>query len=367
MKSEHKFVRVLRSLSRFIVFFLLVAFVVSCCTLLFVSTLGDSMGIVFTSDMIAKAARLTMLNVLLLTALFTLIDYVRRKLTVDRPAKQIVDAGRRLMKGDFSVRIPYTKTLDEGGRFGEIAECFNRMAEELSSIETLRTDFVANVSHELKTPLAVMQSYGALLAKPHLPEEQRMEYAQEIADASCRLATLITNILKLNKLESHQISPALVRYDLSEQLCECLLAFEEVWEEKKIAIETAIAEEIFVVSDAEMLSIVWNNLLSNAIKFTPSGGTVSLTAKEEIGYAVVTVRDTGCGISQEVGRHMFDKFYQGDTSHSTEGNGLGLALVKRVIDIMGSEISVESEVGKGTAFTVKIRSARDADAMEENR
>jgi signal transduction histidine kinase len=243
--------------------------------------------------------------------------------------------------------------LDDG--FEEIGECFNKMAEELSHTETLRSDFVANVSHELKTPLAVMQNYASLLASPDLEEEKRVEYARGISDAARRLAALITNILRLNKLENQQIAPSFAEYDVSEQLCECLLGFEDAWEKKGLNIETEIESDVSIRSDAEMMSLVWNNLFSNAIKFTESGGTLSLTLKTEGEYAVVSVRDTGCGISREVGERMFDKFYQGDSSRATQGNGLGLALVKRVVDIMQGEIGVESAVGVGTTFTVKIR------------
>ena len=240
------------------------------------------------------------------------------------------------------------------GDFSLIADYFNKMAEELSGTETLRTDFIANVSHELKTPLAVIQNYGTLLQQPDLPEEKRMEYAKAVTAASRRLANLITNILKLNKLENQKIYPAVARYDLGEQLCECLLSFEDVWEERNLEIDTDVEEGVLVDMDAELLSLVWNNLFSNAVKFTEPGGKISLSLKTEGDLAVVQVTDTGCGIPPEVGKHIFEKFYQGDTSHASQGNGLGLALVKRVIDIVGGEILVSSQIGKGSTFTVKL-------------
>ena len=146
---------------------------------------------------------------------------------------------------------------------------------------------------------------------------------------------------------------------MGEQLCECLLSFENAWEEKQLEIETDVEENILVDTDAELLSLVWNNLFSNAVKFTEPGGKVSLSLQSQDQYAVVQVSDTGCGIPSEVGKHIFEKFYQGDTSHAVQGNGLGLALVKRVIDIVGGDISVSSEVGKGSTFTVKLRRKRD--------
>ena len=148
-------------------------------------------------------------------------------------------------------------------------------------------------------------------------------------------------------------------YNLGEQLCASLLSFEEVWEAKRLELDTEIEEEVYVESDEELLSLVWNNLFSNAIKFTEPGGKVFLRLKTEGNMAAVQVADTGCGISKEVGRHIFEKFYQGDPSRSAQGNGLGLALVKRVVDIVGGDISVESEVGKGSIFTVRIRRKSD--------
>lgn len=222
-------------------------------------------------------------------------------------------------------------------------------------METLRTDFIANVSHELKTPLAVIQNYGTMLQQPGLTEEKRLEYARSVTDSARRLASLVTNILKLNKLENQQIFPAVSVYNLSEQLCESLLQFEPVWEKQGIEIDVNLAEGVRISADAELLSLVWNNLLSNAFKFTRQGGTVGVILTADSQYATVQISDTGCGMSPEVGAHIFEKFYQGDASHATQGNGLGLALVKRVVDIMGGEICVESAPGVGSTFTVKIR------------
>ncbi len=350
------FRNVLRTISSFFVFFLTIGFAVSCCMMLFLNTLADSMSLVFTSANITAAAKITFINVILLTLIFASIDYVRRKINVDRPVKVITDTTEKIMQGDFAARVPNMHGAGMEG-FNQIGTAVNSMAEELSSVETLRTDFIANVSHEMKTPLAVMNNYGTLLQSPDLSEEKRIEYAKGVTDASRRLSEMMTNILKLNRLENQQIYPEVSEFDLGEQLCECLLQYENVWEKANIEIETDIAEDVKVKADAELLSHVWNNLFSNAFKFTPSGGTVtiSLTATEH--HAVVKVTDTGCGMTPQVGAHIFEKFYQGDTSHSVQGNGLGLALVKRVIDIMQGEISVESAVGKGSTFTVRIRRA----------
>ncbi|NBI68379.1 sensor histidine kinase [Pseudoflavonifractor sp. 60] len=349
--------RWLAALWKYLVFFLLIAFVVSCCMILFLEILQEEMGTALTQEMIETAAKLTVGNVILISLLCTVLDGVRRWFLVTRPVRRIAQAARKITQGDFSVRIRPVFSVDRQDGLNTIIRSFNQMAEELSGIETLRTDFISNVSHELKTPLAVIQNYGALLQQPDLPEERRIEYAKAVTDASRRLANLITNILRLNKLENQQIFPENKTLDLGEQLCECLLAFEDIWEEKDITIHTELAEEIQIKSDVELLSLVWNNLFSNALKFTPRGGCVSVRLWTEPSYAVVEVSDTGCGISPQVGARIFEKFYQGDTSHAAQGNGLGLALVKRVVDIVEGDISVSSEVGRGSQFIVKIRRA----------
>lgn len=347
--------RIVRGIYSYLLFFLLVAFLGSCSTMLFVSTLRDTLNLQLTSENLNAAAKLTFGNVIFLSILFTVIDALRRKLTTERITKYIAEAAQRVVQGDFSVRIAPVSRLGVDEKFNEIIDCFNTMAEEMNGVETLRTDFIANVSHEMKTPLSVMQNYGTLLQMPDLEEDKRIEYAKGVAEGSRRLADMMTNILKLNKLEKQQIYPKTEEYDLGEQLCECLLQFENLWEEKNIEIETEIAEDVKVNTDGELLSLVWNNLFSNAFKFTPKGGKVTLVLEATEHHAIVKVKDTGCGMSPEVGAHIFEKFYQGDTSHAMQGNGLGLALVKRVVDILHGEISVESAVGKGSTFVVKFR------------
>lgn len=334
---------------RFITFFVLISFVVTCSFLIFFasSTIDE--------NVIRSNAPLTFLNIFLLTFILWLIDLVRRKVMVERPVKIIISELDKITNGDFNVKISRITDIMDTGSFNEIIGGINKMSEELKGVETLRTDFIANVSHELKTPLAAINNYGTLLQSSDLTDEKRIEYSKAITDSARSLSNLVTNILKLNKLENQQIYSVSKPYNLSEQLCECLLQFEDVWERKNIEIETDINEDIIINADAEMLSLVWNNLFSNAVKFTNAGGKIFVTLKKENGYAIVSVTDTGCGMSAETGRHIFEKFYQGDTSHAAKGNGLGLALVKRIVDITNCEISVQSEVGKGSTFTVKLR------------
>ena len=354
MKEHTLKERVFRAIYRYFLFFLLAAFLVTCTTSLFVTVLSTSLGVELTNENIQTAAKLTFLNVVVLSLLFTVIDAIRRETTTKKIAKHISDAAKEITDGDFSVRIKPVAKFAADENFNEIIDCFNTMAEELSSVETLRTDFIANVSHEMKTPITVIRNYARLLSLENLSEEKRLEYASAITDASKRLSDMMTNILKLSKLENQNIRPKSERFNLSESLVGALLQYEGVWEEKEIDIDTDIKDDVFISSDEELLSLVWNNLLSNAFKFTDKGGKVSLSLVTDSEYATVKISDTGCGMSSDVGEHIFEKFYQGDTSHSTRGNGLGLSLVKRVVDITDAEISVESTVGKGSVFTVKI-------------
>lgn len=355
MKSCDLLQRIFKGIYRYLLFFMLVAFLVTCCMYLFVGTLAQDLGVVLTGDNLNRAAKLTFLNVVILSVIFTIIDVIRRKLTTEKITKHIALATRELVKGKFDTRISKVGRFMADGNYNEIIDCFNKMAQELGSLETLRTDFISNVSHEMKTPLAVMQNYGTLLQAPMLSDEKRIEYAKGVTEGSRRLADMMTNILKLNRLENQQIYPNTRKFDLGEQLCKRLLQYENIWEAKDIQLETEIEENVIVEADDELLSLVWNNLFSNAFKFTQSGGTVFIGLTADGEYANVEVADSGCGMTSEVGSHIFEKFYQGDTSRATQGNGLGLALVKRVVDILKCEISVESTVGVGSTFAVKIR------------
>lgn len=297
-------------------------------------------------------------NIVFLAILFTIADSVYHYVTVKKPMERIRKDLDKVVAGDFSVRIDYIKGPDSRNEIDEVITLLNDVIQELSGVETLRTDFIANVSHELKTPMAVMQNYGTLLQANEMPDEIRIEYGKAIAEQTRRLSSLVTNILKMNKLENQQIYPNTEVYDITEQLCECMLEHEAVWEEKGIKIETDLQEELMVEADKELLSLVWNNLFSNALKFTEKDGTVSLKTYGDETYVYVEVKDTGCGMTPETGANIFKKFYQGDTSHSTKGNGLGLALVKRVIDICKGEISVTSKLGEGSTFTVRLIRAK---------
>ena len=282
--------------------------------------------------------------------------FTRHKIikTYDQPMKELAQAAARVAKGDFSVYIPPLHTSNRHDYLDLMFLDFNKMVAELGSIETMRTDFIANVSHEIKTPLAAIQNYVQLLQKPGLTKKEQETYTAAILSSTHRLSALITNILKLNKLESQQLTPQCKAYNLCRQLSSCALGFEQIWESQNIEFEAEMEDRAMIYADESLMELVWNNLLSNAFKFTEPGGSVTLRQWSEADSVTVEVSDTGCGISKKAKEHIFEKFYQGDTSHATEGNGLGLALALRVLQIMGAAIEVESEEGEGTAFMVQI-------------
>jgi signal transduction histidine kinase len=291
----------------------------------------------------------------LMSLAFCAVTFWIRRNKFERPLKKMGEAARQVTEGDFSVHIDPVRKDGKKDYIEVMFEDFNKMVDELSSIEMLTNDFVSNVSHEIKTPLSVIQSYALALQKETVTGEQRKEYTDTIITASEKLNTLVTNILKLSKLENQKIVPAWEEYNLCGQLTECALTFEDLWESKNITFTADMDDKAVIRADKNMLEVVWNNLLSNAFKFTPSGGSVTLTQTSDEDTVTVMVSDTGCGIDETALHRIFDKFYQGDTSHSQEGNGLGLALTLRVVELMGGQISAKSSPGEGSTFTVSLK------------
>ena len=340
------------SFKRFIFAFCVVGFVVTVSFLLFLTPNWLSENVYIPVDTIKKRAISTLLNIIFLCLSFAVIDSVRRRVHFGIPLENILDATREITNGNFKVRIKPMHKFGFRNELDVIMDDFNKMAEELESNTSLKNDFIADVSHEFKTPLSVIQNYATMLQEPGLDEEQRQEYAKILCDTSKNLSELVSNILKLNKLENQQIFPEKKPYNLSEQLCECMLVYETQFEKKNIDIKLDLDEDLIIKADYDLLMYVWYNLFSNAIKFNCENGRIILKLERQGNLAVVKVKDTGCGMTDETRQHIFEKFYQGDTSRSTQGNGLGLALVKRVIDITGGDIQVQSEVGTGTEFII---------------
>ena len=289
--------------------------------------------------------------------------FTRRQIqrVYEEPMHRLAVATEQVAGGDFSVYIPPLHTSDKLDYMDIMLADFNKMVEELGSIETLKTDFFSNVSHEIKTPLAIIQNNAELLRMESLTEAQR-EYADTIYQSSRRLADLISNILKLNKLEKQIITPEIEAYDVCAQLAECALGFEEASEQKNLDFDASMEDRAEIAADPALMELVWNNLFSNAVKFTEPGGSITLTETSDGENVYVSVRDTGCGMSEETKKHIFEKFYQGDTSHAMAGNGLGLALALRVLQMNDFRIKVESAPGEGSTFTVVMPKAQNGDA-----
>jgi signal transduction histidine kinase len=266
-----------------------------------------------------------------------------------KPLRRVIEATNRLASGDFSVRL----RLPGPSSFAELASSFNRMAEELGSIEMLRADFVDHFSHEFKTPIVSIKGFAEELKHDDLTPAQRNEYLDIIIHESSRLAQLATNVLNLSRVEKQTILAGRARFDLTEQVRRCVLLFENKWEQRRLNLNVEL-DEVTLEGDEELLSQVWLNLIDNAVKFTPEGGCVDIRLQKGDANAVFSIHDDGYGISEEAQRHIFDKFYQGDASHTVPGNGLGLSIARRVVTLHGGDIRCRSEEGAGTKFIVDL-------------
>ena len=262
-----------------------------------------------------------------------------------RSSRPYLKALQKVAEGDFSIRIEDSVAFANLG----IAKNFNHMVEQLDSVETLRESFVSDFSHEFKTPIVSISGFAKLLKDPTLTVEQRNEYLDVIIDESNRLVELSESVLLLNRLDSQEITKE--QYLLDEQVRQCVLMFEQQCEDKGIELEVEL-EQINLNSNYKLLSQVVVNLLSNAVKFTEKGGKISVRCRSMGLNAVIEVQDTGCGMDEEIKANIFNKFFQGDKSHTTPGNGLGLCIVKKIVDILGGNIFVNSTPGEGSTFTV---------------
>ncbi|MBR1822157.1 MAG: HAMP domain-containing histidine kinase [Clostridia bacterium] len=267
-----------------------------------------------------------------------------------RPMNDLVHAMHAVSQGDFSVRVDAENVP---GDMGELASSFNDMATELGGLELFRKDFINNFSHEFKTPIVSIRGFAKQLERDDLTEAQRREYLDIIVSESDRLANMASNVLLLSKLENQTIVTDKASYALDEQLRRAILLLEKQWTEKEIELDVDL-EAVEYYGNEEMMNHVWVNLLNNAVKFSPQGAPLSVRLWREDGAAVARVKDAGPGMDADTRRRIFEKFYQGDTAHATEGNGLGLSLVKRIVDLCGGNVTVESTPGEGAAFTVRL-------------
>lgn len=266
------------------------------------------------------------------------------------PVTRLSEASRQIARGEFGLKLTYDGTIPE---FQDTYQSFNTMAKELSAIETLRSDFIANVSHEFKTPLTAIEGYAMLLQDHDLPKKDQAECAEKILQSAGRLSTLVSNILMLTKLEQQTDRVEKAPFWLDEQLRQVMVGLEPLWGAKDLELDLEL-EPLRYNGSEDLLYHVWSNLLSNAVKFSPNGGVLSVRLEKREKSAVFTVTDRGPGMTADVQRHIFDKFYQGDHSRRQEGSGLGLPLAKRITQLCGGTISVQSQPGQGSTFTVTL-------------
>lgn len=267
-----------------------------------------------------------------------------------RPVREVKKAMHRVEKGDFSQRLEVTGF---NGEIDELIESYNKMAQELGGIEMFRENFINSFSHEFKTPIVSIQGFAKQLKKENLSEEKKQEYIDIIISESKRLTNLSSNILMLSKLENQQIITDKTSFSLDEQIRNCILLLEKQWTAKDISFDIDM-QEIQYTTNAEMLSQVWVNIIGNAIKFSPKGSSIRVKLFKEGDVITAEITDRGIGMDQQTISHIFERFYQGDRAHASEGNGLGLPLVKRIVELCNGNIRVESQYGKGTNFIVTL-------------
>lgn len=267
----------------------------------------------------------------------------------NKMAVRFITAFEKVSRGEYGYRLE----VPAKGRFKELFENFNKMSTELASVQTLKDGFVHDFSHEFKTPIASINGFANLLLEGGLSEEEQRQYLGIIARESERLSALAENTLMINRLENQQFVGEAETYRLDTQLKDCIILLERQWTEKGIDIFSE-PEPAEYRGNAQLMQQVWLNIINNAVKFTPRGGKIGVKLVREGGGLKVSISDTGIGMSEEVAAHVFDKYYQGDSSRSTAGNGLGLSIARHIVTLAGGDISVRSRPGEGSTFTVTL-------------
>ncbi len=267
-----------------------------------------------------------------------------------RPILKMSDAIARVAEGDFSVRFEEKHLIKE---ISQMAECFNIMTEKLNNINTLHNDFISNAAHEFRTPLSVIEGYAELLEKEQVSNIERIQYANQINRVTNKLSAVVNNILYLSKIDVKDIKFEKELFNLSESIREVLIMLESKWTAKGIFVDLELQDYLYL-GNKEMLEEVWNNLISNAIKFSDVGGRLKIATLQNEDIATIVITDNGIGMTKETQKKIYDKFFQVETSRSLEGAGLGLSIVKRIIDLHQGKIYVDSELNQGTTFTIDL-------------
>lgn len=318
---------------------------------------ADAVGEIRTAPTSALASQVTLrwlINALLMFSIGLAAMWMLA-MAISKPIVQITEAAERVAKGDFSAKVPLRRQTKKHpyDEVEALAATFNQMTDDLKSIEYLRKDFTSSVSHEIKSPIATISGYAQLLRDETLDAETRRAYTLAISESCAQLSRLSDNLLRITRLESGKRKPLAEPFQLDEQLRRTLAAMMPEFRRRKLELSVDLCAAR-IVSDRELLEQVWQNLLRNAIKFTPEGGSIRVGLTTQEGAFRVQIADTGIGIDESAQKHIFEKFFQADTSHHTEGSGLGLSLVKRIVDACGGEIAVESQFGKGSTFSVTL-------------
>ena len=318
---------------------------------------ADAVGEIRTAPTSALASQVTLrwlINALLMFSIGLAAMWMLA-MAISKPIVQITEAAERVAKGDFSAKVPLRRQTKKRpyDEVEALAATFNQMTDDLKSIEYLRKDFTSSVSHEIKSPIATISGYAQLLRDETLDAETRRAYTLAISESCAQLSRLSDNLLRITRLESGKRRPLAEPFQLDEQLRRTLAAMMPEFRRRKLELSVDLCAAR-IVSDRELLEQVWQNLLRNAIKFTPEGGSIRVGLTTQEGAFRVQIADTGIGIDESAQKHIFEKFFQADTSHHTEGSGLGLSLVKRIVDACGGEITVESQLGKGSTFSVTL-------------
>lgn len=297
-----------------------------------------------------------MSNVMLVTALISLVMGAALVVILSKiplnPVNKFVNGLNSLAAGNFKTRISYRGPLANHPTILEVTESFNKLAKELENTEMLRSDFINNFSHEFKTPIVSIAGFAKLLQKGNLTEEQKMQYLNAIEEESMRLSYMATNILNMTKIENQEILTDITKFNLSEQIRFAVLLMEEQWSKKNMDLQLDFDEHM-IEANEELLKQVWINLVDNAVKFAPRCATIAVDICETAQSFIVAVSNTGQDIPPEKQKKLFNKFYQADESHAQEGSGIGLAIVKKIVDLHNGWISVKSEGGM-TVFTVEL-------------
>lgn len=298
------------------------------------------------------AASILTLVIVVSVSIATFISYIHYT-RFTKPMLYLAQAAREVAKGNYTIQLP-TRTSKKTNEIDALFCDFNSMVRDLDSTEVLKSSFISNISHELKTPISVIHNYTTLISEDNITEDEKKEYIQKIQTTSEELSTLISNILQISKLDNHQLETVITNFNISETLIRCILGFELNLDQKNINLDLDIPDELNIRSDKGLMKIVINNVLSNAIKFVPMNGNIQISLSQVGNKTVLTVSDDGCGMDEDTKKHIFDKFYQGDSSHKTKGNGLGLSMVKQIITLLNGSIDVKSSPNMGSTFIISL-------------